>query len=341
MTVTESEATPTLAEKIDFLRNPGSYPGGAAAVETVETHMSWVFLAEDRAYKLKKPVRYEFLDFSTPEKRREDCRAEVRLNRRLAPGVYLGVTALTLREGELALDGGGRPVDWLTRMVRLPRDLMLDHSIRRGRVDEDRLREAARRLGRFYRDAEPVSLDLAEFVDRLRALVTENREELTRPEFGLETDRADGVGKVLERYLDEREEDVRARIRAGRVVEGHGDLRPEHVCLREEPVFIDCIEFEREFRIVDPVDELAFLGVECELLGAPGVGRTFMEEYRTLTDDAPPRGLVEFYRSHRAYLRAKLTIWHVRDDGVTDADRERWRGRTREYLDLAAAHLPL
>lgn len=341
MTVTESETIPTLAEKVEFLRRPEVYARPTASVETVETHMAWVFLTEDRVYKLKKPVRYDFLDFSTPEKRREDCRAEVRLNRRLAPGVYLGVTALTLRDGELALDGGGRPVDWLTRMVRLPRDRMLDHAIRHDRIDEDRLREAARRLGRFYRDADPVSDEPAEYVGRLRALVQENREELARPEFGLETSRAGDVGRMLERYLDEREEDVRSRVRAGRVVEGHGDLRPEHVCLREEPVFIDCVEFERDFRVVDPVDELAFLDVECELLGAPGVGVVFLDEYRSLADDDPPDGLVEFYRSHRAYLRAKLTIWHLRDDGVAEEDRQRWHDRTNEYLDLAAAHLPL
>lgn len=338
MNPAEPTVSPTQEDKVAFLERPESYPGAVENVESIETHMSWVFLAGDRAYKLKKPVRYDFLDFSTPEKRREDCRAEVRLNRRLAPDVYLGVSALTARDGELELDGDGRPVDWLTRMERLPRERMLDRMIERGEVDDDRLREAARRLARFYRDASPASVGPEDYVGRLRALVEENRRELTRSEFGMPRPRAEQVGRRLALFLVHREEDLRGRVLDDRIVEGHGDLRPEHVCLREEPVFIDCIEFNRDFRIVDPADELAFLDVECRRLGAPGVAGPFLEEYRSATGDDPPSALVDFYRSHRAYLRAKLTIWHVRDDGVTEL--EPWQRKATAYLDLAAAHLP-
>ena len=339
MSPAEPTVAPTLDEKVAFLHRPDSYPQDVEEVESVETHMSWVFLAGDRAYKLKKPVRYDFLDFSTAEKRREDCRAEVRLNRRLAPGVYLGVSALTLRDGELELDGDGRPVDWLTRMERLPRERMLDRMIERDAVDEGRLREAARRLACFYRDADPVSVTPDEHVRDLRGLVEENRRELTRPAFEMPAPRAEQVGRRLARFLVDREEVVRTRAREGRIVEGHGDLRPEHVCLREEPVFIDCIEFERDFRIVDPADEIAFLDMECGRLGSPGVADPFFDEYRSATGDELPPVLVDFYRCHRAYLRAKLTIWHVRDDGVTEL--EPWRRRATKYLDLAAAHLPV
>lgn len=340
MTPTEPTVSPTLDEKVAFLERPESYPHEVDGVESIESHMSWVFLAGDRAYKLKKPVRYEFLDFSTAEKRREDCRAEVGLNRRLAPDVYLGVSALTLRDGGFELDGDGRPVDWLTRMERLPRERMLDRMIERGEVDENRLRTAARRLARFYRDAPPASIGPEEYVQRLQALVEENRRELTRPEFEMPRPRAEQVGRRLTRFLVvDREEEFRARVRDGRIVEGHGDLRPEHVCLRDDPVFIDCIEFNRDFRIVDPADELAFLDMECQRLGAPEVASPFFDEYRSATGDDLPSELVDFYRSHRAYLRAKLSIWHVRDDGVSDL--EPWRTRATKYLDLAAAQMPL
>ncbi len=340
MTPAEPTVSPTLEEKVAFLDRPESYPREVDGVESLETHMSWVFLAGDRVYKLKKPVRYEFLDFSTAEKRREDCRAEVRLNRRLAPDVYLGVSALTLRDGELELDGDGRPMDWLTRMKRLPRERMLDRMIERGEVDEDHLQAAARRLARFYRDEPPASVGPEEYVQQLQALVEENRRELTRPEYEMPRPRAEQVGRLLARFLAvDREEEFRARVRDARIVEGHGDLRPEHVCLRDDPVFIDCIEFNRAFRIVDPADELAFLDMECRRLGSPGVATPFFEEYRSATGDDPPSELVDFYRSHRAYLRAKLSIWHVRDDGVSDL--EPWRTRATKYLDLAAAQMPL
>ena len=330
--------TPTLEEKVAFLRRPGSYPEGTETVDPVETHMAWVFLTDRRAYKLKKPVRYEFLDFSTPEARREDCLAEVRLNRRLAPDVYLGVTALRVEDGQMRLDGEGRAVDWLTRMKRLSREAMLDRAIERGEVDGARLRAAARKLARFYGSAAPAGLSPGEYLDRLRRYVEENRRELTRPEFGLEKTRAGAVGRRLEGFLAERAGELAARVREGRIVEGHGDLRPEHVCLRPDPVFIDCIEFRREFRLVDPADELAFLGIECEVTGAARIGDVFLEIYRSETGDPAPPAIVEFYRCHRAFLRAKLSIWHVRDGAVTDPGR--WRARARRYLELASGHLP-
>jgi aminoglycoside phosphotransferase family enzyme len=331
-------SAPGLEEKVAFLRRPESYPEPTQDVEVVETHMHWVFLTDHRVYKLKKPVRYEFLDFSTPEARREDCLAEVRLNRRLAPDVYLGVTALRTDEEGLRLDGEGRAVDWLTRMKRLPRESMLDRAIERGEVDERRLREAGRKLARFYRDADPVRLSPGGHLSRLRRYVRENRRELTRPEHGLDEPETDEVGRGLEAFLTEREEVVARRAEEGRIVEGHGDLRPEHVCLRPDPVIIDCIEFNREFRLVDPADELAFLAMECGIAGAGWAGEAVLEEYRCVTGDVPPPELLGFYASHRALLRAKLSIWHIRDASVTD--HQRWRERARTYLAAAAAHLP-
>lgn len=328
----------SLEEKVAFLQRPDAYPEPTTAVESVETHMAWVFPTDARAYKLKKPVRYEFLDFSTLEARHEDCRAEVRLNRRLAPDVYLGVVPLRARGGGLSLGGSGRVVDWLVRMTRLPRDEMLDRALERGEVPPGRLREAAPTLARFYAGADPVSLDPGRYAERLRRYVEENRRELTRREFGLPVRKAREVGDRLLSFMEDRRAMVEARSRDGRIVGGHGDLRPEHVCLREDPVVIDCIEFEREFRLVDPADELAYLGMECELLGAPWVTDVFLEEYRSATGDRPPDELVDLYAGHRAYLRAKLAVWHLRDDEV--GDRREWIGRGRDYLELAARRAP-
>lgn len=337
--ISSAASVPGLREKVAFLRRPSSYPEETRDVEAVETHMAWVFLTDRHAYKLKKPVRYEFLDFSTPEARREDCRAEVRLNRRLAPDVYLGVTALRVADGaELRLGGEGRVVDWLTRMKRLPEDRFLDRAIEAGAVDADRLRAAAVRLARFYDRAGRISLSAAAYLDRFRDYVAENHRELTRSDFPLPRRLADRIGRAQEDFLSARSGLLEARVRENRIVEGHGDLRPEHVCLVPEPVFIDCIEFSREFRTLDPADELSFLAVECERLGAEWVGEVFLDEYRSATGDRPAGELLDFYRSYRAYLRAKLSIWHLRDDHVTEASP--WAERAGTYLELAERHLP-
>jgi uncharacterized protein len=177
---------PGIEAKVEFLRCPAAYAETPAQVEVVETHMSWVFLTDRFAYKLKKPVHYELLDFRTLDARRRNCEAEVRLNRRLAPTVYLGITPLTCsrREG-LRLDGTGETVEWLVRMRRLPREAMLDVAISRGRPPFAPLRNVGLLLARFYREAASVDVTAAAYRDRFAAGIADNRRHLRNPLYGL------------------------------------------------------------------------------------------------------------------------------------------------------------
>jgi aminoglycoside phosphotransferase family enzyme len=125
-----------------------------------------------------------------------------------------------------------------------------------------------------------------------------------------------------------------ARVGAAKVVEGHGDLRPEHICLEDKPVIIDCLEFNRNLRIVDPVSEIMFLRLECERLGAPAVGELIFRTYCERTGDDPPEDLLAFYRTYHAAVRAKVAIWHLQDHAITDV--EKWIGRAEQYLEMAA-----
>ncbi len=118
-------------------------------------------------------------------------------------------------------------------------------------------------------------------------------------------------------------------------MEGHGDLRPEHVFLGADPAVIDCLEFDRDLRLLDPVDELGFLALECALLGQPGVGTRFLEIYRESSGDRCPLQLLRFYQGFRAFVRAKIAIWHLKDDKVSDPDH--WRMRAVRYLELGQA----
>ena len=149
------ENAPTLEAKVHFLSRPSSYPHRPDHVSAKETHMSWVFLAGERVFKLKKPVRYSYLDFTTLEARERYCREETRLNRRLAPGVYRGVVPLTcFATGAMALGGEGEIVDWIVEMQRLPADCMLDVRLKEGRVGEEDISHLAQVLADFYRRAE-------------------------------------------------------------------------------------------------------------------------------------------------------------------------------------------
>lgn len=326
---------PGVDEKVAFLRRPESYPEPPLRVEVIETHMSWVFLTDRDVYKLKKPVRYDSLDFSEPELRRVDCAEEIRLNRRLTSDVYLGVVVLTRgRTGALALDGPGKAVDWLVHMRRLPADRMLDRRILAGRIDEASVRPAALRLAGFYADAAPIAIEPERYREDLADGVRHDERTLGRPEFDLPLARLAAVAGDQLDFLAKHSALFERRVLAGRIVEGHGDLRPEHICLVSPPAIIDCLEFSRALRILDPADELAFLSLECERLGNPAVGHWFLQGYTDRTGDRPPEPLLAFHRSYRALRRARIAIWHLTDPNTRDPSH--WRRRAREYLALAS-----
>jgi uncharacterized protein len=327
----------SLARKVLALRAPSTF-GQTVAVEVVETHMSYVFLAGGRAYKLKKPVRYPFLDFSTLEARERDCREELRLNRRLAPDVYLGVTPLTMEGERLSLGGAGVVVDWLVEMRRLPRTAMLDHLIAAQGVDDRRIDALCDTLAAFYRRATPSTISEADYVARFFFEQALNREALTAPGVGL-CNEAAPVLDSLDMRLAEARETLAARARDGHVVDGHGDLRPEHICLDAPVVIFDCLEFNASLRQVDPFDEIALLGVECAQLGAPHLLRRFTDGLARRLDQPVPWPLVGLYGAARAALRARLSYVHLLEPSPRDP--QRWEPLARRHLDIAGQMLKL
>jgi uncharacterized protein len=329
--------SPPTAEVVRFLSDPSSYPEHTASVAVIETHMAYVFLTDDLAYKLKKSVRFDFLDFSTEALRRHVCEEEVRLNRRLAPDVYLGTVPLVVdTEGGLHVDmkPGSAPIDWLVKMRRLPRDRMLDQLIRTRCVRKHELAALAALLVRFYRSAPRESISGEAYVDRLDSAIAADVRDLGAWHNDLPISLIRSIGAALRGRLFREGNDVGRR--ADHIVEAHGDLRPEHICLTDPPVIIDCLEFRRDFRLLDPLDELAFLGMECERLGDATTGPTMLRFYEEGTDDHAERMLTEFYAAMRALLRAKLAIWHLRDGA--SADSARWRSSAHAYLELALRH---
>lgn len=324
--------------KVDFLRRPDSYPDKPHRVEVVETHMSWVFLTDCFAYKLKKPVRYEFLDFSTVDARHHDCAEEVRLNRRLAHDVYIDIVPLTVDAAGGMHLGGGTAIDWLVKMRRLPQQRMLDHAIRNHAVQEADITQLALVLAHFYKDSAAIEIAPAEYRGRFETDIHANLRELTTPAYGLPLNVAPSICAAQLEFLKRGSDLFDQRVGAGKIIEAHGDLRPEHVCLADKPIIIDCLEFKREFRILDPADELSFLTMECERLGAPEfLDRIVFATYREITGDIVPERLLHFHKSYRASLRAKLAIWHLREPQVREV--QKWFTLAKEYLDLAERHI--
>ena len=331
----EEPGSLTTRDRVRFLSAPESYPGCPEEVEVKETHMSWVFLAGEEVYKLKKPVRYPFLDFSTVTAREENARREVRLNRRLAPDVYYGVVPLTRETSDrLAIGGGGRAVDWLVHMRRLPAACILDVAIGRRTVRPEQIDALAGLLGSFYRRAAPGQLTPAAYVARFEREQKESREVLLHSAIALEADDVAPVFERVDAQLRRLRTNLQARVREGRVVDGHGDLRPEHICLTAPPLVIDCLEFNQELRLVDPFDELAFLGFECVRLGAHWIRRRLIDRCAEILEERPPERLIAFYTAFRALVRARLALAHLLEPDV--ATPEKWRPRARQYVEIAA-----
>jgi len=329
------QTVPT-ADKLRFLGSPAAH--GGVQPDVIETHMSWLFAAGDRVLKLKKPVRTPFLDFSTVAARAFNCGEEVRLNRRLAPGVYVGVTPLVATaDGCLAVGPapGATTVDWLVEMHRLPADRMLDAAIRSGTVSRADIERLGERLAGFFRAARRVHLSAGAYLRRFDALQAANREVLLRPAFA-----GVGAAAVLDAADAARARHAAAlgeRAERGHLREGHGDLRPEHVVLDGTPVVIDCLEFNAELREVDPFDELAFLGLECRMLGAAWIEGCLLAQVAGALGDAPAPAVQALYTAQRGLLRARLSAAHLLD--AHPRTPERWLPQTARYLAEAKSAL--
>jgi aminoglycoside phosphotransferase family enzyme/predicted kinase len=298
---------------IAALRDPAVYPHPVDRVELVETHISWVFLAGERVYKVKKPVDLGFLDFRTLRQRRHFCREEVRLNRRLAPDTYLGVVELKGSRPRVRIGGRGPTVEVAVEMRRLPADRMLDQLVGAGRVEPAQVRAVAATVARFHAEAETGGrIDEMGSLETIRknweecfTQTAETRADIWPPE----------QRRALRSYVDDflmREAPrLEARISEGRIRDCHGDLQAQHVCCVEPIQIFDCIEFNERFRFGDTAGEIAFLAMDLQRLGGRELAVEFINAYLEETGDYGAVSLLDFYRAYRALVRAKVLGFQV------------------------------
>jgi len=329
---------------ISAMRRPEFYPDHPAQIDFKQTHMSWVFLAGGEVYKVKKPVNYAFADATTLESRYFLCREEVRLNRRLAPGTYLGVVPIVDRGTRLALADYAEMQDpnvreYAVRMRRLPDDRMLDHLLRIGEVRPRAIGKIAHRLAGFHRAASIANGVRYGSAAAISRTVLENLDEC-RP--AIETtvgDRGfDPIRDYLSRFIAAHRELLDLRARQGRVCEGHGDLRCEHVCLTEEIDIFDCVEFNEQLRYGDVASDLAFLAMDLDAFGAPHLADELIRAYSKESNDRALATLITFYKCHRACIRGKVDYLKSLKPEVPPEERERARERARAKFSLAARY---
>lgn len=296
--------------------------------------MSWIFLAGDRVYKLKKPVRFPYLDYSTLAKREAACRAELALNRRLAPDVYETVMPLTCSVQGLRLGGEGDVADWLVVMRRLDERQTLEHAIEAGTLRPTQLDHVIETLIDFYRRARTVFASPQTLIGHWRRSLAYNKRVLLDARLGLPAGLVRHIDRAQRHFLSRRAHLIADRARGRAIVEGHGDLRPEHIWLTDPVTIIDCLEFDVTLRAVDPFDEIANLCVECERLGGTWASAYLRRRAINTLHNNLNEQLFTFYRCNRATLRARLTIAHMLESHPRTP--EKWPRRAREYLAIAA-----
>ncbi len=294
---------------ISAMLEPSFYRRTPIKVEHVETHISHLLFTDDLVYKIKKPVRFSFLDYSTLARRRYFLHEELRLNQRLAPSVYLGVLPISLGAKGWELGSDINPVEYTLVMRRLPARRMLDYLLERDQVTSSMMRSLAEALVPFHAQAPTGDkIDIYGHPKYIRRIWRENLSDI-RPFVGelVDLENFEHVREFGEGFISKHSDLFEKRMFDGRIREGHGDLRCEHVCFAPEGIQIfDCIEFSPKLRCCDIASELAFLVMDMEFRGAASLAQEFLMRYSELVEDREVSLLLPFYKCHRALVRGKV-----------------------------------
>jgi aminoglycoside phosphotransferase family enzyme len=326
---------------IQALFDPRAYPEPPSRVELAQTQISYVLLADEYVYKIKKPVDMGFLDYTTLEKRLAMCRKEVELNRRLCPDVYLGVVSVTSDGGHYAIDGRGNTEEYAVRMRRLPQDRMMDALLRRNKVTPRMVRDVAATVAAFHRNAA-----FGDEINRLGGLesVIKNTSEnfdQTEKYFGIiilpETFQR--IKDYTEGFIKTNTPLFRKRAAAGRIRDCHGDLHANHICFYRGICIYDCIEFIDRLRYTDIAAEVAFLAMDLDHFRRSDLAKVFVDAYVKASGDKELLKLLNFYKCYRAYVRGKVTSFQYDDPHIPDREKDKIIATAASYFRLAESYV--
>ena len=322
------------------LLSPAAYPEPTSGVELVQTHISWVFLTDGYAYKMKKPVDLGFLDFTTLRRRHYYLKQELVLNRRLCPTIYLSVVPVTASRSGVRVGGRGHPLEYLLKMVRLPQKRMMDEVANRGELTLLHLDRLVAVLVPFYREAAtgPHINNYGE-----PGIITYNHEEnfaRMKSQVGdlLSMELFQEIRDFARGFLTHQRGLLRRRLKEGRIRDCHGDLHMANICLENGIYVFDCIEFNPRFRYGDVAADVAFLAMDLDFHNLAEFSRHFAAGFAEATADEELFMLLNFYKCYRACVRGKVMGLASGEPEATPAEQRRARDGARAYYALAGAY---
>jgi len=323
------------------LLKPEVYPEPTSSVRLLQTHVSFLFITDNFVYKIKKPVDFGFLNFTTIDRRRFYCNEEVRLNRRLCPDTYLGVVALRESSSGATFCGDGNIIDYAVKMKRLPDERMLDRMLAEGRVTEDDIRKIARAIAGFHLAAERGG-GIAEYgsVAAIRRNWEENFQQagifigISIVETDLEI-----IRKYVSTFISENEAIFAERVNLGFIRDCDGDIHLENICLTDPVCIFDCIEFNDRFRYTDTAADIAFFLMDLDFHGKGPFSAPFLDEYCTVTGDMGVSQLLGFYMIYRSFVRGKVESMKLTDPDIPDGERSNAGEKSARYFRLARGYI--
>ncbi len=299
--------------------------------ELIETHISWVLLSDEFAYKIKKPVKFSFLDFSTIEKRKTLCDEEVRLNKRLSPDIYIEVVSVNDLDGILEFNGNGEIIEYAVKMKKLNQENRMDVLLKENKIDPDQVKEIALIVADFHKKIDVIEEDGYGSAD----IVKKQIDDLGN--FRNTIEDACGLGKTVDfileksdKFIDEHKSEFEKRHSKGNIRDCHGDLHSANIFIGEKITIFDCIEFSKDFRFIDTASEIAFMAMDLDAFGKEKLAELFVDEYIAKSQDEDLRSVIQIYKCYRANVRAKIAaIEYSQNPG------EESKERIRKYIELA------
>ena len=320
-----------------LLLNPEIYPDHPQAVKFIETHISLLFLTGNHVYKVKKPVDFGFLDFTSLGKRKFFCEQEVKLNRRLSPTIYLGVVTITKEGNQIILDGKGELVEYAVKMRQIPEEFLMDKLLEKKQVTPRMIEAVSEKLVKFYFAAE--SNDLIQSFAKPERVKQDTDENFEQTEKYIDVTIP---GQVYEAVKNRTNEFFRTkgkifhqRIATDRIRDCHGDLRLEHIFWGDEISIFDCIEFNERFRYTDVAADIAFLAMDLDYHSRQDLSEHLIRTFIGKSGDQELVEVLDFYKCYRAYVRGKVESFRLDDPHIPGGEKKEALKRAQKYFDLA------
>ncbi len=305
-------------------------------IKLIETHISYIFLTGKYAYKIKKAVVFDFLDFSTLKSRKYYCEHELKLNQRIAPDMYLEVLPITEQNGEIKIGGSGEVVEYVLKMIQLPPDGLMTDQLERGEVTKDIVDQLASSLVKFHEKAESSEqISSHAMPDKLAERWNEQFSQ-TEQFVGIVIGRRDFdfLRESVEKFIEKNQPIFLQRIKEGRIRRCHGDLHSGNIFVIDgRPQIFDCLEFNEAYASIDTIAEVAFFAMDMDYHGRNDLAEFFIEKYIEYSGDKEGKALLSFYKAHYASVRGMVTSLRLKEKMDAD-ERNPIREKARRYFKL-------